>query len=320
MDRNIIFFGEKFTKENNSYILGGEDMIASIVGNYLKEKGLLSSEQLMDLLEEHRKVRAKLGIIAVAEGLISPEEAERINRLQAIMDMRFGDIAIEEGYLTEAQVENLLKKQENAYLAFAQALENQRLMLIEQLEQLLIDFQYDNGFTSSDMEILKCDDVDQILTLFIPKEAMEYEPIASVAVRTLMRLVDLNICIGRGFLTNYHEIENGAVQKVAGKTGFTTALVGKGTALCEAAGVYGEEVFNVVDEDAIDAIGEIVNCINGLSTSSLGQHDASLDLCPPEYYLNVTSVEAKEMLVVPMKLLSKDVELVITLGDELKIK
>ena len=159
-------------------------MIASIIGNYLKEKRLLSAEQLMDLLDAHRKVRAKLGIIAVSEGLISQEEADRINRLQAIMDMRFGDIAIEEGYLTEAQVENLLKKQENSYLAFAQALENQRLMLIEQLEQLLIDFQYDNGFTSSDIEILKCDDIDQILTLFMPQEALAYEDIASVAVRT----------------------------------------------------------------------------------------------------------------------------------------
>ena len=84
-------------------------MIASIVGNYLKDVGLLSEEQLYDLLGEHRKVRAKLGIIAVAEGLMTQEEAERVNRLQAIMDMRFGDIAVEEGYLTEGQVETLLK-------------------------------------------------------------------------------------------------------------------------------------------------------------------------------------------------------------------
>ena len=63
-------------------------MIASIVGNYLKDVGLLTEEQLYDLLAEHRKVRAKLGIIAVAEGLMTQEEADRVNRLQAIMDMR----------------------------------------------------------------------------------------------------------------------------------------------------------------------------------------------------------------------------------------
>ena len=294
-------------------------MIASIIGNYLKEKRLLSAEQLVDLLDAHRKVRAKLGIIAVSEGLISQEEADRINRLQAIMDMRFGDIAIEEGYLTEAQVENLLKKQENSYLAFAQALENQRLMLIEQLEQLLIDFQYDNGFTSSDIEILKCDDIDQILTLFMPQEALAYEDIASVAVRTLMRLVDIDISIGRGFLTNRHEFENGSLQKVSGETGFTTCLVGKERALCEAAGFYAQEVFNAVDEDVLDAVGEIVNCINGLVTSKLSLKDETLDLCPPEYYLKATAIEAEELLVIPMKLLSKDVDLVIVLGEKFNI-
>ena len=295
-------------------------MIASIIGNYLKEKGLLSAEQLIDLLEAHRKVRAKLGIIAVSEGLITQEEADRINRLQAIMDMRFGDIAVEEGYLTEAQVENLLKKQGNSYLAFAQALENQRLMLIEQLELLLIDFQYDNSLTSPDMEILKCDDIDQILHLFLPNEATSYEQIASVAVRALMRLVDQDICIGRGYLTGSHETENGAMQRVDGRTGFSTALVGKGNMLCEAASTYGQEVFNVMDEDALDAIGEIVNCINGLATTGLNHNDDSLDLCPPEYFKEVETLEAEEMLVLPMKLLSRDVDLVITLGKNFIIK
>ena len=89
--------------------MGERSMIASIVGNYLRDIGLLTEEQLYDLLAEHRKVRVKLGTIAVAEGLMTQDEAERVNRLQAIMDMRFGDIAVEEGYLTEGQVETLLK-------------------------------------------------------------------------------------------------------------------------------------------------------------------------------------------------------------------
>ena len=34
----------------------------------------------------------------------------------------------------------LLHKQENAYLAFAQVLENHRLMTMEELEQYMLDF------------------------------------------------------------------------------------------------------------------------------------------------------------------------------------
>lgn len=75
-------------------------MIASIVGHYLVDIGQITKEQLHDLLKEHHKVRVKLGLIAVSEGLMTQEEADRVNRLQAIMDMRFGDIAVEERYLT----------------------------------------------------------------------------------------------------------------------------------------------------------------------------------------------------------------------------
>lgn len=295
-------------------------MIASIVGNYLKDVGLLSEEQLHDLLVEHRKVRAKLGIIAVAEGLMTQEEADRVNRLQAIMDMRFGDIAVEEGYLTEGQVESLLKKQGNSYMAFAQALENQRLMLIEQLEQLLIDFQYDNNFTSSDMETLKSDDIEQILHLFLPLEGEKYEKIASMAVRTLMRLIDVDICVGRGYLARRREVQNGAIQKVAGRLGYTTGMVGRGNALCSMATVYGQETFNTVDEDALDAIGEVVNCINGLVATSLEHMDNTLDLCPPQYSTKLEAVTCDEMLVLPLRILGQKVDYVIALGKDIMMK
>ena len=106
-------------------------MVSSIVGNYLLDQGLITAEQYKDLLREQQKVRVKLGLIAVAEGLMTQEEADKVNRLQAVMDKRFGDIAVEKGYLTSGQVEALLKKQGNAYLAFAQALENQQLMTVE---------------------------------------------------------------------------------------------------------------------------------------------------------------------------------------------
>ena len=65
-------------------------MVSSIVGNYLLEKNLITAEQLKDLMKEQQKVRVKLGLIAVAEGLMTQEEADKVNRLQAVMDKRFG--------------------------------------------------------------------------------------------------------------------------------------------------------------------------------------------------------------------------------------
>lgn len=294
-------------------------MVSSIVGNYLMEKGLLTGEQFRDILNEQQKVRVKLGLIAVAEGLMTQEEADRVNQLQAVMDRRFGDIAVEKGYLTEGQVNSLLKKQGNAYLAFAQAMENQQLMTIEQLEQILLDYRCENNFTASDMDALKSDDVDSILPLFLPVDSEAYYGIAGTAVRTLMRLVDTGLYPDKAYIMQKTEDENGALQKVEGEKGFVSALGGKGNALQFTASVFGQEEFASVDEDALDAIGELLNCINGLYVSEC-KDGSSLELMPPSFKTGIQSFESRKMLVLPIHIKNDCVDLMIAIGDEIEMK
>lgn len=294
-------------------------MVSSIVGNYLMEKGLLTGEQFRDILNEQQKVRVKLGLIAVAEGLMTQEEADRVNQLQAVMDRRFGDIAVEKGYLTEGQVNSLLKKQGNAYLAFAQAMENQQLMTIEQLEQILLDYRCENNFTASDMDALKSDDVDSILPLFLPVDSEVYYGIAGTAVRTLMRLVDTGLYPDKAYIMQKTEDENGALQKVEGEKGFVSALGGKGNALQFTASVFGQEKFAAVDEDALDAIGELLNCINGLYVSEC-KDGSSLELMPPSFKTGIQGFESRKMLVLPIHIKNDCVDLMIAIGDEIEMK
>ena len=294
-------------------------MVSSIVGNYLMEKGLLTGEQFRDILNEQQKVRVKLGLIAVAEGLMTQEEADRVNQLQAVMDRRFGDIAVEKGYLTEGQVNSLLKMQGNAYLAFAQAMENQQLMTIEQLEQILLDYRCENNFTASDMDALKSDDVDSILPLFLPVDSEAYYGIAGTAVRTLMRLVDTGLYPDKAYIMQKTEDENGALQKVEGEKGFVSALGGKGNALQFTASVFGQEKFTSVDEDALDAIGELLNCINGLYVSEC-KDGSSLELMPPSFKTGIQGFESRKMLVLPIHIKNDCVDLMIAIGDEIEMK
>jgi hypothetical protein len=283
------------------------------------EKGLLTGEQFRDILNEQQKVRVKLGLIAVAEGLMTQEEADRVNQLQAVMDRRFGDIAVEKGYLTEGQVNSLLKKQGNAYLAFAQAMENQQLMTIEQLEQILLDYRCENNFTASDMDALKSDDVDSILPLFLPVDSEAYYGIAGTAVRTLMRLVDTGLYPDKAYIMQKTEDENGALQKVEGEKGFVSALGGKGNALQFTASVFGQEEFVSVDEDALDAIGELLNCINGLYVSEC-KDGSSLELMPPSFKTGIQGFESRKMLVLPIHIKNDCVDLMIAIGDEIEMK
>ena len=75
-------------------------MFDRIFANYLVETGKLSEQNVEVIFSTKEERRARLGVIAVSERVITVEQAEEINQLQAIYDKRFGDIAVDNGYLT----------------------------------------------------------------------------------------------------------------------------------------------------------------------------------------------------------------------------
>lgn len=294
-------------------------MVSSIVGNFLIEKGLITIEQYRDLMVEQGKVRVKLGLIAVAEGLMEPEEAERVNHLQTIMDKRFGDIAVAKGYLTEGQVEMLLKKQSSPYLAFAQALENQQLMTIEQLEQYLLDYRFEKQLTASAVEDIKSDDIDRILPIFLPIGGVKYMTAAGIAVRTLMRCVDSEIYPDKAYFTSELKVNRAALQRMLGRVDICCGMAAEDDGLLYTASVFGQEEFEEVNEDALDAIGELINCINGLYAAEESKRGVSLELRPPEFSDKISSVRSKEMLVIPLHIRDSLVNLLMTIDGKLEL-
>lgn len=295
-------------------------MVSSIVGHYLMDKGLISMEQFRDLLIEQRKTRVNLGVIAVAEGLMAQDDVDRVTRLQAVMDKHFEDIAVEKGYLTKGQAASLLKKRGNVYLAFAQALEDQQLMTVEQLEQYMLDYRFENQLTASDMEDIKSDNEDRILPLFLPLGSGKYLKIAGIAVRTLRRLVDMELYIGRAAVVNEIAADNAAVQKTEGTPCITCGIAGNGNDLLFAASAFGQEKFSEVNEEAMDAIGELLNCISGLYASAVNQEGISMELLPPESKTGITKVESNEMLVIPIYIRGKCMNFLIAVDGGMEIK
>lgn len=295
-------------------------MIAHIIGNYLIHKNLITREQLGDILREQDKVRVKLGLIAVAEGFMTQEEAEEVNKLQAVQDKRFGDIAIDNGYLTYGQVEGLLKKQGNAYLSFAQVLDNMGLMTVDQLEKYVLDFGYENQYSLSDLEDLKSNDATRILPYYLPLEAESYLNLAGIAVRTIMRCVDNNVYPMKAFFADMLEVDNAAVQKVEGEKSFTCAIAGRTDSLKYPASVFGKEEFETVDEDALDSIGELLNCINGLYASELSQDSVTLELLPPHYETGIHEISAEKMLILPLIIDEKTIYFAIDNSQMIEMK
>lgn len=266
-------------------------MVEYILGNYLVEAGKITKEELGRAMDRLDSARVKLGLIAVAEGMMTTMQAEEINLLQSVRDARFGDIAVEEGYLTEEQVERLLKQQGDAYLVFIQTLMDEGLVEMEEIDWLLDDFKRVNGYSNTDLEDIKSDNVDRILPLVLPEEARPYRDLIGTIVRTMIRMVDRHIYVGQAAMVGEFPNEGVVVQRMEGADGLASCFAERNGALLKVCSIFGQEVFPKLDEDALDAAGELLNCADGMYVSDLSREGRFLELMPPEYTV-IGNVEA----------------------------
>lgn len=295
-------------------------MFDQIFGNFLVETGKITKQQLADVIAFEGTVRVKLGLIAVAEKLLTEVQANEINQLQAIMDKRFGDIAVEKGYLTNDQVENLLKKQGNIYMIFVQTLIDKQLMTLEEIDKALEEYQAKMGFAHSDMDALVSGDVDRTVKLFLPTEEELVERHCAVAIRTFLRIIDSSAYVSKAYVTDSIQADKLAMQSLQGDHAITAAFVGKGDALLSTANTFANEEFETVDMDALDAIGEFTNCINGLFAVEMGNEGIDLDMLPPQFFDNATEITGNKLCVMPIHSKEKVILFVIAYHEEINVK
>lgn len=259
-------------------------MFDQIFGNYLVESGRMTKEQFAKVIERQSTVRVKLGLIAVSEKLMTAQQADEVNMLQSVMDKRFGDIAVEKGYLTDEQVGQLLKKQGNIYLTFVQTLVDEAICSLEDIAVFLDDYKQEKGFTATDMADFVSGDPDKIIALFLPADNNYCARLCGVAVRTLTRIVDSAAYISKAYLTDKLIADHCAFQAMEGAFQITSGFAGEGKNLLAMAVPFAKEEFEEVDMDALDAVGEFTNCVNGLFSSALSEEDVEIDMLPPVFY------------------------------------
>ena len=258
-------------------------MVDYIFGNYLVESGKLSKEQLQETLKKQDSIRVKLGLIAISEGMMTLEQADKVNHLQALQDKRFGDIAVELGYLTDEQVGKLLKMQGNTYLTFVQTLIDDGLITMEEIEWLLESFKKENGYSNTELEDLKSDSVERISPLLLPEEAAKYQKLICTVVKTMIRFIDRHVYVGKAVMATGMAHDNMVSQQLTGENGLIDCFAERDGALYRTCCVFGQEEFERMDADALDAAGEFLNCANGLYASELSREGCLLDLMPPQY-------------------------------------
>ena len=294
-------------------------MLDRLLGNYMLEKGMLDKAQLQQAYRDQDANRAKLGVIAVSEKLMTIAQAEQVNALQASMDRRFGDIAIEKGYLTEAQLGRLLELQKNSYLAFAQSLIDEGYLTYEQIDSAESEYQQIYGLTETDMNDLKEGDVDRIIPIFLGTEDERCKRVFTMGIKNLYRLVDNHIYVGKAYKTSSVRGEVLAYQGYVGDESAKTAISGKYEDVQKMAIAYTKEEFIETREDALDAVCELINCMNGLYASEMSKNGVKIELEPPEFFVGYSEVKADEVVVMPVFVSGGEVKYIISLENSMEV-
>ena len=258
-------------------------MFFRVFGNYLKEKNLLDDKQLDALMKYRRENRVKLGMLAVEQGLMTAEQAEEVNRLQAMQDKRFGEIAIEKGYLTDADMEQLIAKQGNPYFLFLQAVLEKGFLSKDTITGMLLTYRDEHGLTNDELEIVKCGTVDAVADVFLSASNAHAEGLIKLAVRNLVRFVSTDIWFERIERADKLEAVQLASQKIVAADQMQLGFISKNDELLEIACIYGKEEFDSLDADAYDAVCEFINCNNGLYARSHSTLADEMELLPPTF-------------------------------------
>lgn len=260
-------------------------MFSQLFGNYLVDRGAISREDYREVMEKQLDARVKLGTIAVAESLLTQEQAEMLNRLQLQFDRRFGDLAVERGLLTQEQVEQLLKKQGNPYLQFLQVLLESGKVTASQVDAHLGTFQREKGFSDADMTALKNDDFDTLMPIFAFSSKPFVTEIAGLVIRNINRFVTRDFYMGP-----IRHVEELQYRRLAGQ--HTTGDYDLYVALAETedggfaalASGFSEDTFGQGKMDVYDAVCEFINCSSGLFASDLSNKGIDLDMEPAFVY------------------------------------
>ena len=258
-------------------------MVEYILGSFLLDTGRIDEKMLRELIKKQDDTRVKMGLIAVAEGMMTLDQTNEVNILQSAMDQMFGDIAVAKGYLTDEQVDYLLKKQGNPFLMFVQTLIDNDVIKMDELDGILAEFCEKNGFSEEQLADFKTGAVNKIVPIFLPAECEKYSVIIGTVIRTLIRLVNRNTYIGKAEIIDTFPENDQVNQALIWEEGLVDGFSEDNGGLLELCSVFAHEDFTQLDEDSLDAAGELLNCANGLYVSSLSRRGVFLEITPPNY-------------------------------------
>ncbi len=271
-------------------------MLNRLFGNFLVKKGKITQEQLDHLLPVPKDVKAQVETIAVINKVLTP------NLVQTILENNksFGDTAIEAGYLTEEKLDELLTYQSNTFMQFVQCLLDKKWIALEQINPLLDEFQMLGSFSDAQLSSLIHDDLEQCVRMFVPIKSAQLQSFTLTFIGAFRRLIDPHMYLDKAYTARSLQLDKYACQLLAGDFHLKLYLSAPDNGLLAVANHFANGTYESVDLDALDNVGEFINCVNGLFATDLSYENISVDMNSPEYSLEGPFISNESLYIIPI--------------------
>ena len=229
-------------------------------------------------------------------------------------DRQICDLAVERGYLTESEVKYLLGCQGNSYLIFVQALEENKYMTRDEIDECLTAYQNESGFSDSTMDAIKNGNVEHLLPAFADIDDERYQTLLGLSLRNVIRFISSYIRLEKGEFVTKHSAKYLVFQELVGAFHGMVGFSSDDDGILAIAEGYAKEKFEKADEEALDSVGEFTNCICGLYAADLSYQNIQLDMLPPEYHFDTNLTDKGEFFVLPIFIEGRESRLIIQIG------
>ena len=260
-------------------------MFTQYFGNYLFESNVISLEQFREALQQMKDKRAKLGVLAIQSGYMTPDQVEETFALQKQMDKKFGEIAAQKGYLTDSQLEGLLEKQSSPFSVFSQVMIESGAMTYATLSEHLENYKKKCGMSEESFAKFQDGDVTPVVEKLLlgfagdpSKDLVIIRTYVEVFLKNIMRFISDNVTVDESRQPESEEWFS--CQHMTGAQSVISSFSGSEEAMLYIAGKFAETKFTEVDALARDVLGEFLNCNNGIFTANALENGLDLDLEP----------------------------------------
>jgi CheY-specific phosphatase CheX len=270
-------------------------MSTRFFGQFLLERGRITSQQLLAALEFQKTISMPIGTLALERGWLNAAQIKDILEQQKRKALHFGELAVQSNYLTQAQVDELLQIQDISHrIRLGEALVLKGFITVESLDRELKEYNQETETFSSE--------VSNAFSVLAHKDIVTTFTDLMLLMFTRFGKQDIIIerCeSGKEKIRRFRWV---IAQKIAGENvEFNCLLSVPPKLLLQMASTMLDDTISTADELAIDASKEFVNIANGNACAKLSEDGINLTMLPPEIYETTTTpypFQAKDVVCV----------------------